>query len=78
MCSFLYTLCKIFAIFPFKSVKNSVYSRGVKKKHLWYCFLGGGGQKRKKRKKKFCTLNDQFKQIFFVGGFIFTEKNQKN
>jgi len=33
----------------------------------------------KKRKKNFlCTFNDQFKQIFFVGWVLFSEKNQTN
>ena len=32
----------------------------------------------KNEKKNFlCSYNDQFKQIFFVGGVIFNEKNQK-
>ena len=50
-----------------------VIARGVNKKKFWYCPLGGGGQK-----NFLCTFNDQFKQIFFVGGVIFNEKTKKN
>ena len=60
-----------------KSVNQSVpqqqkfnQPRGVKKENLWYRALWSGGQKRKKGTKKnfLCAFNDQFKQIFFVGG----------
>ena len=57
------------------STQISVKQPGGVKKKFWYCPLDGGGQKRKNEKKIFlCTFNDQFKQIFFVGGVIFTEK----
>ena len=32
--------------------------------------------KNAKKKNFLCTFNDQFKQIFFIGGVIFTKKNR--
>ena len=58
----------------------AVVARGVEKKFVilssqwWWSKT----QKFFRKKKSFiCTSNDQFKQIFFVGEVIFTEKIKK-
>ena len=55
-----------------------VCSRGVKKIFFWYCPLGVGGQKRENEKKISFYFERSIKQIFFVGGAIFTLKLKKS
>ena len=57
----------------------SVFSRGIKKKLVILSSRWWWSQTQKTKKENFlCTFNDQFKQIFFVGGVIFTDKIKKN